>query len=176
MNDNQILNFLQNGQDEKAFGKLYTVYPKFRSYVKSQGGQLDQTEDIFQDAIIVLYKKLEEKNFTSSNSIEAYLFTTAKYMYWQLSKGKKNVELDFDLAADFQSELDEAMERESKIQKAERALEVLGEKCKAILKAFYVEKKRMTEIAKLFSYSTEKSAKNQKYKCLESAKKKLIEL
>jgi hypothetical protein len=65
---------------------------------------------------------------------------------------------------------------EAKIACAEKALETIGEKCWHILKAFYYEGLSMAKIALQFGFSSEKSAKNQKYKCLERAKLKFVEL
>jgi hypothetical protein len=53
----------------------------------------------------------------------------------------------------------------------DRALNSLGEPCKSLLKAFYIEKKSMDQIALLFGYTNADNAKNQKYKCLMRLKK-----
>lgn len=53
----------------------------------------------------------------------------------------------------------------------ERALGSLGEPCKSLLEAYYLQKKDMTDIAKSFGYTNADNAKNQKYKCLLRLKK-----
>jgi len=53
----------------------------------------------------------------------------------------------------------------------DRALNSLGEPCKSLLEAFYIEKKSMDQIALLFGYTNADNAKNQKYKCLMRLKK-----
>jgi hypothetical protein len=47
----------------------------------------------------------------------------------------------------------------------------LGEPCKSLLEAFYIEKKSMDQIALTFGYTNADNAKNQKYKCLMRLKK-----
>jgi hypothetical protein len=47
----------------------------------------------------------------------------------------------------------------------------LGEPCKSLLHAFYIEKKSMQEIAGSFGYTNAENAKTQKYKCLMRLKK-----
>ena len=53
----------------------------------------------------------------------------------------------------------------------ENALSKVGEPCKGILEAFYINKKQMQEIATLFKYTNADNAKTQKYKCLTRLKK-----
>jgi hypothetical protein len=48
----------------------------------------------------------------------------------------------------------------------EKAILGLGEPCKTLLEAFYVQKKNMQEIASAFGYTNAENAKTQKYKCL----------
>jgi hypothetical protein len=53
----------------------------------------------------------------------------------------------------------------------ENALHKIGEPCKSLLEAFYIEKKSMPEIAATFGYTNADNAKTQKYKCLVRLKK-----
>ena len=51
------------------------------------------------------------------------------------------------------------------------AISKLGEPCKSLIEAFYLQKKNMQEIADDFGYTNADNAKNQKYKCLMRLKK-----
>ncbi len=53
----------------------------------------------------------------------------------------------------------------------ERGLSSLGEPCKSLLEAYYLQKRSMTEIAATFGYTNADNAKSQKYKCLMRLKK-----
>ncbi len=53
----------------------------------------------------------------------------------------------------------------------ENALIKIGEPCKSILEAYYIQKKSMPEIAEIFGYTNADNAKTQKYKCLMRLKK-----
>ncbi len=53
----------------------------------------------------------------------------------------------------------------------EQSLNSLGEPCRSLLKAYYLETKSMVEIAGDFGYTNADNAKNQKYKCLMRLKK-----
>ena len=47
----------------------------------------------------------------------------------------------------------------------------IGEPCKSLLDAYYIQKKHMQEIATDFGYTNADNAKTQKYKCLVRLKK-----
>ena len=70
----------------------------------------------------------------------------------------------------------EAVEKESKIKIAEKVLTELGDKCRELLVLFYSGTMKLKDIAAKMGYTSENSAKNQKYKCLEGAKRKLAEI
>jgi len=62
-------------------------------------------------------------------------------------------------------------QQNGEFQVMEKALLSLGEPCKSLLEAFYLQKRNMTEIAGSFGYTNADNAKNQKYKCLMRLKK-----
>ena len=53
----------------------------------------------------------------------------------------------------------------------ENAINHLGEPCKSLLEAYYLQKQNMQVIAANFGYTNADNAKNQKYKCLMRLKK-----
>ena len=53
----------------------------------------------------------------------------------------------------------------------EKAISSLGEPCKSLIEAFYIQKRSMQDIANQFGYTNADNAKNQKYKCLMRLKK-----
>ena len=68
-------------------------------------------------------------------------------------------------------EVEDHEKRNAEFSMMEKALSGLGEPCKSLLEAFYMEKKNMQEIATEFGYTNAENAKNQKYKCLMRLKK-----
>ena len=73
------------------------------------------------------------------------------------------------VAVDDEIELHE--KKNSDLGIMEEALSKIGEPCKSLLEAFYLQKKSMPEIAELFAYTNADNAKTQKYKCLVRLKK-----
>lgn len=53
----------------------------------------------------------------------------------------------------------------------ETSMSKIGEPCKSLLDAYYLQNKSMLDIAKEFGYTNADNAKTQKYKCLVRLKK-----
>jgi RNA polymerase sigma factor (sigma-70 family) len=175
MKEEQIIELIQNGRVEKAFVKLYKLFPKVRSILKNHGVSKDQSNDIFQDALVVLYQKLQQDHFKIEVSFEAYLINTCKFMFMKAQRHQESFSNLQDNVPDH-SDLENILLEDRKAEMAQAAFEQLGAKCKEILMNFYYGKKTMVEIARHFSFSSEQVAKTQKYKCLESARKNYQEL
>ena len=79
------------------------------------------------------------------------------------SNGLDTVSVDDDL---------ELYEKQSAdFEMMNKAIANLGEPCKSLLEAYYLQKRNMQEIADSFGYTNADNAKNQKYKCLMRLKK-----
>jgi len=70
-----------------------------------------------------------------------------------------------------EEDLDVHERRNADFELMEMALGKMGEPCKSLLDAYYLQKKSMQEIAAEFGYTNADNAKTQKYKCLVRLKK-----
>jgi RNA polymerase sigma factor (sigma-70 family) len=178
MTDDQIIQMIKNGKNENAFLALYKHFPMIRKMVKSKGGEKEDAEDIFQEALIILFRKVTETDFKLTAKISTYLFSICRYLWKdQLIKRGKFQQFEFELNIDKDEEesLNEIHRTENKLLLADKILNELGDRCRELLILFYNETMKLKDIAAKMGYSSENSAKNQKYKCLEMAKNKLKE-
>ena len=70
-----------------------------------------------------------------------------------------------------EEEIEEHEKRNSEFEMMDKAISSLGEPCKSLLEAYYLQKQNMQIIAANFGYTNADNAKNQKYKCLMRLKK-----
>jgi hypothetical protein len=70
-----------------------------------------------------------------------------------------------------EDDIEEHTRRDAEFEMMRKAIVSLGEPCKSLLEAFYLQKKNMQEIAVSFGYTNAENAKTQKYKCLIRLKK-----
>jgi len=70
-----------------------------------------------------------------------------------------------------EEDVEEYEKRDLEFAMMEKAIGSLGEPCKSLIEAFYIQKRNMQDIASQFGYTNADNAKNQKYKCLMRLKK-----
>lgn len=178
MNEGKIINYLRQDQQEKAFRRLYKYFPKVEKHILINSGSKEEALDIFQDALIILYQKVQTLDENSPIKIDGFLVNTCKLLWSnELRKKKVRTGNETGLATlEFSDDIQEQIEKEEKYQAVENIIKQLGAKCKSILLMFYYKKVSMDAIAKKFGYKSVKSAKAQKYKCMENARKLALEM
>lgn len=70
-----------------------------------------------------------------------------------------------------EEDVEEYEKKDQEFAMMEKAIGSLGEPCKSLIEAFYIQKRNMQDIASQFGYTNADNAKNQKYKCLMRLKK-----
>ncbi len=168
MNDQNILKLFKDGQRDKAFKKLYQLYPKVERLILSKGGTKQDASDVFQEALIILNRNLEKSDFKLTSSFYTYLYAVSRFI-WKDTQKKFSKEELHNLN-DTEVEYFHSVLEEKKYQCAERAFLELGARCRQLLQLFYHKAMSFKEIAKVMQFKSEKIAKNQKYKCLTKAK------
>lgn len=180
MNDLKIITLMQQGNYEKAFEKLYRYFPRTRKHICLNSGSIEEALDIFQEALILLYKKISAGNVEKEFSCEGYLFTSCKLLWSNELRKKKvrqsdsieqNVKGKVHTALAEEEDIQKQIEKETKYKTIEHVLLKLGEKCRTILELFYFKSLSMESIAAKVGFKTVESAKVQKYKCIETARK-----
>jgi RNA polymerase sigma factor (sigma-70 family) len=160
--------------DKKALETIYKEnYNLVQALVINNSGTAEDAKDIFQEAMIVLYEKVQSGTFELNCQIKTFVYSVSRRLWlkrlmqqnrFQLSDGhEESVSVDEDM--------EEHEKRNTEFVMMEKAMNGLGEPCKSLLEAFYLQKKSMQEIAVSFGYTNSENAKNQKYKCLVRLKK-----
>lgn len=171
MDGNKIIEYFKSGDDSKAIFLLYEYFPTIEKYVVQNNGNASDAQDVFQEALLILYKKLFNPDFEFTAKPESFLFGICKNLWFgELKKRKLNIGNIDDGDDYFKEELKNHREEEEKYAILDSTLSKLGKNCIQILELFYYKSKSMLDIAKLLSYSNVNTVKTQKYKCLERAK------
>ena len=174
MEDQKIIDLIKSQKHDKVFTTLYKYFPVVKKMILANGGRSEDAEDIYQDALIVFYKKASAADFQLTSSINTYLYSICRFMWSdQLKKQQKQISTDIEKVEVNESEFISAIETENQLKLAEKVVSELGERCKELLILFYFQSKKLKDIATKMGYNSENTAKNQKYKCLETAKLKL---
>ncbi len=154
--------------DREVLGEIFLKYQGMVfNYVLKHGGKETDAEDILQEAIIVLWQKVNAGNFQLTSRLGTYLMGVAKNKWLaQLRKDKRLTSDDNreDPVDDNPSSLERLLTDE-KIKLVRRALEVIQPLCKKLLMLFYFEEKNMNDIAKIMNFANTDVVKSKKYQC-----------
>ena len=143
-------------------------YNIVQALIINNNGTPDDAKDVFQEAMIVLYEKARSGTFELNCQLKTYLYSVCKRLWLkrlqqqqQYVPGINGVE-----TVPVEEDLEVHEQRNAEFHMMEKAMLHLGEPCRSLLEAFYLQKRKMTEIASHFGYTNADNAKNQKYKCL----------
>lgn len=177
MTDEKIIELLKANKTDKAFYKLYADFPKIQKMILAKGGTKTDAQDIFQEALIVFYRKVTETDFKLTAKIGTYLYSVSRFLWKdEMAKNKKKnyTEIPETLSQNELQEMEMLIEKENKLKAIEDVLQTISKKCQEIFQLFYFKNFSMKEIAKKMSYTSERIARTQKYKCMEQAKSKVV--
>jgi RNA polymerase sigma factor (sigma-70 family) len=172
-NDKVLLKGLAKN-DRKAIETIYKEnYNMVQALIINNNGSSDDAKDIFQEALIVLYEKVQSGQFELHCQIKTYIYSVARRLWLKrlLHQNRFSIGDSHETTVVVDEDLEAHEDRDNEFATMEKAMNALGEPCKSLLEAFYLEKKGMQEIAANFGYTNADNAKNQKYKCLMRLKK-----
>lgn len=161
--------------EKRAVETIYKDnYNAIQSLIINNNGSSDDAKDIFQEAMIVLYENVRSGGFELSCQIKTYLYAVSKRLWLkklQLQNRYGTQIEDVESAVIADDDIAEHEKRNAEFDMMEKAISSLGEPCKSLLEAYYLQKQNMQVIAANFGYTNADNAKNQKYKCLMRLKK-----
>jgi RNA polymerase sigma factor (sigma-70 family) len=182
LTDPELVQLIQQNKDY-----LGEVYKRCKSYCiqfmrkKTNGSKSDyELDDVFHDAILVLYEKIVTGKFELTSSLQTYLNSVCYYQLLNKNeKDKKNSSYDDNFNEDDDSPMsynisitdtldDIENPKESKFTAIEKALEIMksaGGHCYELLTLFWYHKKSMTDLTAIFGYTNEVNTRNQKSRC-----------
>jgi RNA polymerase sigma factor (sigma-70 family) len=156
---------------ESIYKDNYTV---IQSFILNNNGTVDEARDVFQEAMIVLYEKAVTGSFELTCQLRTYIFSVCRRLWLkrlqQMNRFANNADNIAETVA-VEEELEAHEKHNNDFILMETAMNKIGEPCKSLLDAYYIQKKHMQQIATEFGYTNADNAKTQKYKCLMRLKK-----
>ena len=163
-------------KDEATLKAFYlSNYSSVRSYVLANSGTEEEAKDIYQEAIVIAWRKLENKSFSENyeNALPAYIYKIAKFKWLDEIRRKKIQRAKIAVFENEDTEIENLFEEDENdklITVIVEKLKILDEKCRKLLTQFYYEGKKIKDLAEFYNW-TEATAKNNKYRCLEKLRK-----
>ena len=148
------------------------LYPYVEAYVVHHGGTEDNARDVFQDAMIIVYKKIVAENLILHCKFSTYLYAVSKNLWIQNRKKhffRINKLKEMPAVAESETNYETAVDDDSKAL-FDKHFRKLGPDCQKILR-LYFNGATLEEIRKEMGISTLHLVSDKKYRC----KKNLIE-
>lgn len=142
-------------------------FPPVSRYISRQGGSAQDAEDVFQDALILLYEQATSGTLVLTASVSTYLLGISRNL-WRHELRRRARLSQQEVTEELAARLGE--DEEGPAEPGFAVLdyvEQLGEKCKSVLLSFYYFQQPLTQIAEQQGYGSVRSATVQKFKCLE---------
>ena len=181
--DQDLVEMLKESNDALTF--IYNKHKKYcLNFMKTMFDEMDEINDIYHDAIVAFYEKVQNPSFSLSCSIQTYLNSVCRnQVLLRLKKRNKQAFMRINTGdEDFLESISDLVD-ESILIKNDRInvlVEVLTEmkigasKCHEILTRFWFENQSMAKIAYYMEYTNADNAKNQKSRCQEKLTKELF--
>jgi RNA polymerase sigma factor (sigma-70 family) len=169
---------LLEGLSRNNYSDVEAIYKEnfglVQTFILNNNGTFDDARDVFQEAMVVLFEKSKDPNFTLTCQLKTYLYSICRRLWLKKLQQQNRYGTPVEGMEDVvpvEEEIEEKEKLDNDFETMEMAMRNLGEPCKSLLEAFYIHKKQMVEIAEEFGYTNADNAKNQKYKCLMRLKK-----
>lgn len=152
-------------------------YPTIKFLITTNSGTETDAEDVFQDALVVLYRKIAKENLVLTSSFKTFLYSICRNLWLQRLDRRvfSNEFLDMEDLTELQeiSSSEQADEEHEKYRLFQQHYFRLSDDCQKILKLF-MSKVSLREIAEIMGFKTEKYAKTRKFMCKEKLKNSII--
>lgn len=157
----------------QALTQLYRrAFPAVQRLVRRQGGSPDDAQDVFQDALVVLYEQAVAGTLMLTASASTYLVGVSRHL-WQHELRRRARLPHEPLPDDLGPLLADAPAAEETAFAVLDYVQQLSDKCREVLLAFYYFQQPLTQIAATHGYRSVRSATVQKFKCLERLREKV---
>lgn len=162
-------------EDKTSIERIYREhYPMIQSLVLNNTGTVDDAADLFQEAMIVLFEKARAGNLELHCQLKTFIYSICRRLWLKKLQHLQRFTSQNDAIEEtipVEEELESHEKKQNDFSIMENSLSKIGEPCKSLLEAYYLQKKQMQEIAIAFGYTNADNAKTQKYKCLVRLKK-----
>ena len=170
-NDSKLLDAIRNG-DEEALVELFRQNRRpVTSLVTRNQGSEDDAEDVFQEAMVVLWERVRSGSFEYQAKLSTFIYATAKNIWFRrLARHRRELhtsEEALDVATSDATPLEE-LEQNERVLAVQKAMEQMGNPCRDLLLLFYWEERSMEEIAVKLGFANADTVKSKKYQCKKS--------
>jgi RNA polymerase sigma factor (sigma-70 family) len=174
--EQEIIITIKDGNLQPALSQIYkNCFDEIVTDICYSEGTREDGEDIFQEALLILIKKIQSGEFKEQSKVKTYLKGIARNLWLAEKRARsrrKKREDNFNHAFENNQSID--LWRKSQIEFGQ-VLSLVGESCKNILFKFYFEEYNSDNIHLEFGFKNIQIFRNKKYLCIKKLRDMLME-
>lgn len=163
-------------KDPTVVQSIYTNFAsRIEAMVVQHGGSRESARDVFQEALLVIWRKAQQPDFELTSSFYTFLYSIC-YFTWQRQRKKKDNNTVTIAAAEGSidgEDIQRQLETNERTQLFRSHLAALSDECRRLITLFLAGKK-MQEIAALLGIDNDHAARNRKYRCQKKLEQSII--
>jgi len=158
-------------KDSHVLKYLYQEYfGSARQLVLRNNGSEDDARDIFQEVLLVIFRKVKQKDFALTCTLGTYLYSISKILWLkELNRRKRRPEniTNTEEYIDPDGDVEALSEYNERMLIYRKYFDQLSADCKRVLTLF-MEGNSISEITRIMGYNSEQHTKNRRYRCKQS--------
>ena len=171
LSENEIIDGLRK-RDNRVLQYIYkNSFTPVRQLILSNAGSENDAEDIFQESLIIIFKKLrEEENFNLTAAFTTYIYSISRLLWLKHLREVKKIEID-PLNRDHEERIEfeepsPVQDKDLRIAIYQRTLLLIPEDCQKILR-LTAQDITSKEIARQLGFRSENYVRKRRHFCKE---------
>lgn len=163
-------------RDKTVLKEFYVVFfESIRQLVLYNHGREEDAEDLFQEALLVVFQKARTGTFILTSSLGTYLYSVSRLLWLKELDKRKRISqqpVDFEEYFDADEDIVAIAENNEKLRIYRQEFEKLSTDCRKVLSLF-LEGMSIAAITGFMGYKSEQHTRNRRYRCKLSLLKRI---
>ena len=162
--------------DPKAYEKVYRdSLPSILNLVGLNSGQEEDAQDLLQEAVIVLFRKLQQPDFVLTCKATTFIYSVCRHKWLRQLVKRASAFTRLRDTAEFVEVPDNTAEDQRDLldKQLQEAFKHLDQNCQQILINYYFYNQSLEDIAKSLKVYNANAVKVKKFRCIEKLKNEL---
>jgi RNA polymerase sigma factor (sigma-70 family) len=151
-------------------------FDSIQRLILKNSGSVEDAEDIFQDALVIIYKKIKNDKLTLNCSLKTFIYAISRNLWLQKlqrkdSKMSELIEIADESIEPFES--DDSFVEHQKFNLYQKYFIKLSKDCQKVLQLF-LNKISLKEITRIMNFNSVEYTKTRKYLCKKTLKDNIM--
>lgn len=156
--------------DTDTLTNLYReCFPSIKQFIIKNSGDIEDAEDVFQEALVILYRKIKEDSLVLKCALSTYIYSICRNMWLDRLRRKSRTIGVIDgeqEIVDLGDDIITTIHKNDQYALYQKHFQSIGKGCQKLLTLFF-EGKKMQFITQAMGFGSEGYTRKRKFKCKE---------